>query len=237
MKVQSQVDAEVRALLAELDHLFQQAQEVEQRYTVACEQLRRSLGDEQIKAYHGVRGEQRELEAQIKALAPVLRGVLAAAVFRRPSLKSLWPEFGRTVEGLLEPEPELGEALTGMRTVLLAVQAAGGQAVSQPPTAPKLNSDHAGAGNGQPQLVAPSKPGGNGAAIISRPGADGKEYFSVQEVARKWGLSDDKLRVVFAREPGVLVVGHEGGRGKRAYKTLRIPKDVLERVERRLARV
>jgi len=60
-------------------------------------------------------------------------------------------------------------------------------------------------------------------------------HYSVQQVAAKWGLSDDAVRELFVREPGVLVIGHGGGRGKRAYRTLRIPDSVLQRVHRRLA--
>ena len=63
-----------------------------------------------------------------------------------------------------------------------------------------------------------------------------ERHFSVQEVAALWGLSSDAIRDLFKSEPGVLALGHDGGRGRRAYKTLRIPESVLQRVHRRLAR-
>ena len=63
-----------------------------------------------------------------------------------------------------------------------------------------------------------------------------ERHYSVQQIADLWGLSNDAIRDLFKREPGVLAIGHDGGRGKRAYKTLRIPESVLQRVHRRLAK-
>jgi hypothetical protein len=63
-----------------------------------------------------------------------------------------------------------------------------------------------------------------------------ERHYSVQEIAALWSLSNDAIRDLFKREPGVLAIGHDGGRGKRAYKTLRIPESVLQRVHRRLAK-
>ena len=63
-----------------------------------------------------------------------------------------------------------------------------------------------------------------------------ERHYSVQQIADLWGLSNDAIRDLFKREPGVLAIGHEGGRGKRAYQTLRIPESVLQRVHRRLAK-
>jgi len=63
-------------------------------------------------------------------------------------------------------------------------------------------------------------------------------HFSVNEISQLWGLSDDAVRNIFEKEPGVLVLGGEQPkRGKRSYTTLRIPEDVLERVHRRMSRV
>jgi len=62
-------------------------------------------------------------------------------------------------------------------------------------------------------------------------------HYSVPEVASLWKLSDDAVRKIFAKEPGVLVLTNEGGKyKKRRYTTLRIPEFVLERVHRRLTR-
>ena len=62
-------------------------------------------------------------------------------------------------------------------------------------------------------------------------------HFSVNEIAQLWGFSDDAVRNIFEKEPGVLVLGGmQPKRGKRAYTTLRIPEDVVERVHRRMSR-
>ncbi len=64
-----------------------------------------------------------------------------------------------------------------------------------------------------------------------------ERHYSVQEVAGLWNLGTDRVRDLFEKEPGVLVIGNPIlGRGKRRYRTLRIPESVLERVHRRLAR-
>lgn len=63
-------------------------------------------------------------------------------------------------------------------------------------------------------------------------------HYSPAEVARLWSVSDDFVRKIFEKEPGVLVLGATQRRkGKRPYTTLRIPEDVLERVHRRLSKV
>ena len=61
-----------------------------------------------------------------------------------------------------------------------------------------------------------------------------ERHYSVPEVAEAWNLSRAVVRKLFEREPGVLVLGNDGGRGKRGYHTLRIPESVMERVHWRL---
>ena len=61
-------------------------------------------------------------------------------------------------------------------------------------------------------------------------------YFTVGEIAEILRLSDDAVRDLFKREPGVLAIGRDRSRGKRGYLTLRIPQDVFDRVCRRLQR-
>ena len=61
-----------------------------------------------------------------------------------------------------------------------------------------------------------------------------ERHFSPDELAEMWSLSPEVVRELFKREPGVLVLGNDGGRGKRGYHTLRIPESVVERVHRRL---
>ena len=63
-----------------------------------------------------------------------------------------------------------------------------------------------------------------------------ERHFTVAEVAALWGLSQDAIRKLFEREPGVLALGNEQGneqgQRKRRYITLRIPESVVERIHR-----
>lgn len=61
-----------------------------------------------------------------------------------------------------------------------------------------------------------------------------ERHYAVAEIAEMWNLSVDKVRDLFAHEPGVLVIG-EQHRHKRRYTTLRIPQSVVERVYLRLS--
>jgi hypothetical protein len=60
------------------------------------------------------------------------------------------------------------------------------------------------------------------------------ENFTVAQLARKWNLSEDVIRREFENEEGVLKLAR-ARKGKRPYKTLRIPAAVAERVKRRLS--
>jgi hypothetical protein len=66
-----------------------------------------------------------------------------------------------------------------------------------------------------------------------------ERYYSPAEVAELLNLSVDKIRKLFQNEPGVLILTSPArlNRGKRTYKTLRIPEFVLQRVLRRLSTV
>jgi hypothetical protein len=59
--------------------------------------------------------------------------------------------------------------------------------------------------------------------------------YTVQELAKLWQFSPDKIRDLFENEPGVLKAKNPPKKGKRAYTTLRIPEQVAERVRRRLS--
>ena len=63
-----------------------------------------------------------------------------------------------------------------------------------------------------------------------------ERHYSVIEVAKLWGLSENTIRRMFTGEPGVVEWGSVESRFKRAYKTMRIPESVLQRVHRRHAR-
>ncbi len=61
-----------------------------------------------------------------------------------------------------------------------------------------------------------------------------EKHYSISEIVELWGLSEKTIRRIFAGEPDVLEWGHDEQRFKRAYRTLRIPESVLQRVHRRI---
>jgi hypothetical protein len=61
-----------------------------------------------------------------------------------------------------------------------------------------------------------------------------ERHYSVQEVAKLWGISRQTVTRLFAGEPGILPIGHGETRRKRAYYMLKIPESVLIRVHRKL---
>ncbi len=63
-----------------------------------------------------------------------------------------------------------------------------------------------------------------------------ERHYSVLEISKLWGLSENTIRRMFTGEPGVVEWGSEEARFKRAYKTMRIPESVLQRVHRRLVK-
>ena len=63
-----------------------------------------------------------------------------------------------------------------------------------------------------------------------------ERHYSAGEIAGMWGLNVETIRRVFDREPGVVVLQGPAKKGKRPYKTIRVPQTVLDRVHRRLQR-
>lgn len=68
-----------------------------------------------------------------------------------------------------------------------------------------------------------------------------EKHYRVSEVAEILALSDDMVRIIFLKEPGVLdfACAHEGragkGRSRGVKKLIRIPESVVRRVyERRI---
>jgi AraC-like DNA-binding protein len=61
-----------------------------------------------------------------------------------------------------------------------------------------------------------------------------ERHYSVDEVAKIWGLSRRTIQRIFGDEPGVVCWGNSESRFKRGYITLRIPESVVQRVHRRL---
>ena len=62
-----------------------------------------------------------------------------------------------------------------------------------------------------------------------------EKYYSCTELAKVWGVSPQTIRELFRKEEGVLKIGSSGTRTRRAYKTLRIPQSVAQRVHTRLS--
>jgi hypothetical protein len=61
-----------------------------------------------------------------------------------------------------------------------------------------------------------------------------ERHYTVKEVAEMWQLDEKMIRRIFGDEPGVVSIGSDENRFRRAYRTLRIPQSVLVRVHRRL---
>jgi len=57
------------------------------------------------------------------------------------------------------------------------------------------------------------------------------EHFAPQQLALAWGVDLETIRNIFREEPGVLKINNASKR----RVTLRIPREVAERVHRRLA--
>jgi hypothetical protein len=63
-----------------------------------------------------------------------------------------------------------------------------------------------------------------------------ERFLTVIEVAERLKVNDETVRRLFLNEPGVLVICFPR-RGRRVYRTLRIPESVFERVLTRLTKV
>jgi hypothetical protein len=66
------------------------------------------------------------------------------------------------------------------------------------------------------------------------PGVALEKHYSIGELAKLWELSENTVRRIFNKEPGVLQLFHGESRFKRGYTTLRVPESVVQRVHRRL---
>ena len=60
-------------------------------------------------------------------------------------------------------------------------------------------------------------------------------YLTVANVAERLKLNEETVRRVFLNEPGVVVICFPR-KGRRVYRTLRIPEAVLRRVVARFSR-
>lgn len=60
-----------------------------------------------------------------------------------------------------------------------------------------------------------------------------ERHYSVEELAELWHLSEDFVRRLFLREPGV-VIFYQSRPGRRVYRTLRVPGSVVARVHTKM---
>ena len=63
-----------------------------------------------------------------------------------------------------------------------------------------------------------------------------ERHYAPAEVAELWQFDVETIRRLFQAEAGVLVLQAPVRKGRRPYKTIRIPQSVLERVHKRLQR-
>jgi hypothetical protein len=64
------------------------------------------------------------------------------------------------------------------------------------------------------------------------PDLDENYFYSVKELAYLWNLSDESIRRIFMKEPGVMILPTQR-LGRRIYRTIRIPGQVAIRVRNR----
>ena len=61
-----------------------------------------------------------------------------------------------------------------------------------------------------------------------------ERHFTVAELSKRWFFSENTIRRLFSREPGVVKIVRPQTRSKRGYTPIRIPERIAERVHRRL---
>ncbi len=61
-----------------------------------------------------------------------------------------------------------------------------------------------------------------------------ERHYSVSELSKLWFFSENTIRRLFSREPGVIKIARQPTRVKRGYTSLRIPERIAQRVHQRL---
>jgi hypothetical protein len=61
--------------------------------------------------------------------------------------------------------------------------------------------------------------------------------YSIKTLAKRWGVSREKVRRMMLREPDVLIFASDQLPGKRIFRRFSIPGAVAKRVERRVMNV
>ena len=73
--------------------------------------------------------------------------------------------------------------------------------------------------------------------VVPEKDALGQEtYLTLFEVAERLKVNEDTARRLFLNEPGVIVICFPR-KGKRVYRTVRVPESVFRRVVTRLSQV
>lgn len=76
--------------------------------------------------------------------------------------------------------------------------------------------------------IAPERPQ-NGFTAIAL-----ERHYTVSELSKLWFFSENTIRRLFSREPGVIKIARQPTRVKRGYTSLRIPERIAQRVHQRL---
>ena len=61
-----------------------------------------------------------------------------------------------------------------------------------------------------------------------------ERHYTVAELSRLWFFSENTIRRLFIKEPGVVKIARPQTRLKRGYTSMRIPERIAQRVHRRL---
>ncbi|MHB1935042.1 MAG: hypothetical protein ACYCOR_00475 [Acidobacteriaceae bacterium] len=61
-----------------------------------------------------------------------------------------------------------------------------------------------------------------------------ERHYTVAELSRLWFFSENTIRRLFTKEPGVVKIARPQTRLKRGYTSMRIPERIAQRVHRRL---
>ena len=61
-----------------------------------------------------------------------------------------------------------------------------------------------------------------------------ERHYTVAELSRLWFFSENTIRRLFTKEPGVVKIARPQTRLKRGYTSMRIPERIAQRVHSRL---
>jgi hypothetical protein len=61
-----------------------------------------------------------------------------------------------------------------------------------------------------------------------------ERHYTVAQLAKLWFFSENTIRRLFSKEPGVVKIAHPRTRSKRGYTSIRIPERIAQRVHSRM---